>query len=120
MRFARQHSVPSSAHIRRQTKMTSSSVTSSGHQFPSLIVKDNGYVHQGDVYHQNIILENRKPEAEHKSFGLCLGDAPTISPDAFKGREDELGVLHSYLLPSDRSGFGRVVSIVGMGGLGRT
>lgn len=72
------------------------------------------------MYHQNIILENRRPEVENKSFGLCLGDAPTISPDAFKGREDELQALHIYLLPTYRSGPMRVVSIVGTGGLGKT
>lgn len=98
----------------------SSSLTTYGHQYSSVVVQDNAYVHQGDVYHQNIVLEHRKAEVELKSFGLCLGNAPAISSDAFKGREDDLEALWNCLLPTDRSGPGRLVSIVGTGGLGKT
>lgn len=90
-----------------------------GHHYPSVFVQDHAYLHQGDIYHQNIVLPQHKAEAGIKSFGVCLGDAPQISADAFKGRRDHLESLKNCLLPADRPGRS-IVSIVGVGGVGKT
>lgn len=53
-----------------------------------------------------------------KTFGLCLGEAPQIEQDAFIGRTTELRELQELLNFENQSQ--RIVSIVGMGGLGKT
>jgi N-terminal domain on NACHT_NTPase and P-loop NTPases/NB-ARC domain len=55
-----------------------------------------------------------------KSFGVCLGQAPQIAADAFVGRTDELQNLKEWLSPKSRASQQRIVSIVGMGGMGKT
>lgn len=53
-----------------------------------------------------------------RTFGLCLGQAPQIEQDAFIGRAAELNQLQEWF--SSNGGLQRVVSISGMGGLGKT
>lgn len=53
-----------------------------------------------------------------RTFGLCLGQAPQIEQDAFIGRKAELQQLREWF--SSDPGMQRVVSICGMGGLGKT
>ena len=56
-----------------------------------------------------------------RSLGVCLGRAPQIAPTTFVGRTKELKQLREWLCPkSCLNDLQRVVSIVGMGGLGKT
>jgi K+/H+ antiporter YhaU regulatory subunit KhtT len=73
----------------------------------------------------NLILEELSklsvaPSASSKSYGLCLGQAPQIEPDAFIGRINELQQLQDWLLPTNHPHRQCIVSIVGMGGMGKT
>jgi hypothetical protein len=54
------------------------------------------------------------------SFGICLGQAPQIAPDAFIGRKNELQQLQDWLLPKNHPNRQRIVSIVSMKGIGKT
>lgn len=58
--------------------------------------------------------------ASSRSFGIYLGQAPQISPDAFIGRTTELQQLQDWLSPKTHHNHQRVVSILGMGGMGKT
>jgi N-terminal domain on NACHT_NTPase and P-loop NTPases/NB-ARC domain len=60
------------------------------------------------------------PLVSSQSLGVCLGQAPTIPPDAFIGRTRELQQLQDWLLPASHSHRQHIVSIVGMGGMGKT
>jgi hypothetical protein len=55
-----------------------------------------------------------------KSFGTCLGRAPLIAPNAFKGRTDELRKLRDWLIPATHAHHQSIASAVGMGGIGKT
>jgi hypothetical protein len=57
--------------------------------------------------------------ASAKSFGICLGQAPQIAPDAFIGRTDELQQLQDWLSPKSHPNRQCIVSIVGIGGMGK-
>lgn len=95
------------------------SLGQSGHVYQSVVAGGHARLHLGDVhYHnvQNYLDQGQTP----KSFGLCLGEAPQIEPDAFKGRQHELIQLRKWLTPGDGSPALRIVSIVGMGGIGKT
>ena len=60
------------------------------------------------------------PSASPKTLGVCLGRAPQISADAFIGRANELQQLYDWLPSKDHPDRQRIVSIVGMGGMGKT
>jgi N-terminal domain on NACHT_NTPase and P-loop NTPases/NB-ARC domain len=60
------------------------------------------------------------PLVSSQSLGVCLGQAPTIPPDAFIGRTRELQQLQDWLLPASHPHRQYIVSIVGMGGMGKT
>jgi hypothetical protein len=54
------------------------------------------------------------------SFGLNIGSAPQIHDGAFIGRRSELKHLQDWLSPQSTTPTQKIVSIIGMGGLGRT
>jgi hypothetical protein len=54
------------------------------------------------------------------SFGVSLGQAPQIAPDDFIGRAHELQQLQDWLSPKSHPNCQLIVSIVGMGGMGKT
>lgn len=62
----------------------------------------------------------KSPPASSRSFGVCLSQAPQIAPDAFIGRTIELQQLQDWLSPKTSANRQRIVSIVGMGGMGKT
>jgi NB-ARC domain len=62
----------------------------------------------------------KSPPASSRSFGVCLSQAPRIAPDAFIGRTIELQQLQDWLSPKTNVNRQRIVSIVGMGGMGKT
>ena len=55
-----------------------------------------------------------------KSFGVCLARAPQVVADAFIGRTKELQQLRDLLSPKSQPNSQRIISIVGMGGMGKT
>ncbi|KAL8784584.1 MAG: hypothetical protein Q9195_008985 [Heterodermia aff. obscurata] len=61
-----------------------------------------------------------KPPTSFISFGVCLGQAPQVPADAFIGREKELQQLRDWLSPKGKPNGQRIVSIFGLGGLGKT
>lgn len=93
---------------------------SSGHVYSSVVASDRAQIHLGDVHYHNVQHNHSQREQSPFSFGLCLGDAPQIEPDAFQGRQHELQQLRSWLTSRDGGPTLRVVSIVGMGGIGKT
>ncbi|KAL9638658.1 MAG: hypothetical protein Q9164_001417 [Protoblastenia rupestris] len=60
------------------------------------------------------------PVASSKSYGVCLGRAPQVAPDAFVGRTKELQQLRDWLSPKSQPDSQRIVNIVGIGGMGKT
>jgi len=78
------------------------------------------HVESGDRILQELLKLSIAPLASSKSLGVCLGQAPQIEPDAFVGRRDELQQLRDWLLPINHPSHRCIVSIVGMGGTGKT
>ncbi|KAL8993511.1 MAG: hypothetical protein Q9188_007312 [Gyalolechia gomerana] len=60
------------------------------------------------------------PVASSNSYGVCLGRAPQVAADAFIGRTSELQQLRDWLSPKSQPGGQRIISIAGMGGMGKT
>ena len=78
------------------------------------------HVDTGDQILQEISKLNVTPVTSSYSYGVCLGLAPQVAADAFVGRTSELQQLHNWLSPKSQSTGQRIVSIVGMGGMGKT
>lgn len=78
------------------------------------------HVDTGDRILEELSKLSLAPPASSKSFGVCLGQAPQIEPDAFIGRTTELQQLQDWLLPTNHPRRQYIVSIVGMGGMGKT
>jgi hypothetical protein len=78
------------------------------------------HVDTGDLILEGLSKLSVAPPASSKSFGLCLGQAPQIEPDAFIGRTNELQQLQDWLLPTNHPHRQCIVSVVGMGGMGKT
>ena len=78
------------------------------------------HVDTGDRILEELSKLSMASPASAESFGVCLGQAPQIAPDAFIGRTDELQQLQDWLLPKRHPNQQRIVSIVGMGGIGKT
>ena len=78
------------------------------------------HVDTGDRILKNLSKLSVAPSASSKSFGVCLGRAPQIAADTFIGRAKELRQLRDWLSPKNQPNRQRTVSIVGMGGMGKT
>ena len=78
------------------------------------------HVDTGDRILEELSKLSITPLASSKSFGVCLGQAPQIAADAFVGRTNELQQLHDWLSPKHQPDRQRTISIVGMGGMGKT
>jgi len=78
------------------------------------------HVDTGDRILEELSRMSVAPPASSKLFGVCLGRAPQIAADAFKGRTNELQQLHDWLSPKSHPDRQCIMSIVGMGGMGKT
>ena len=78
------------------------------------------HVDTGDRILEGVSKLSVKPPTSFTSFGVCLGQAPQVPADAFIGREKELQQLRDWLSPKSQPNGQRIVSIVGLGGLGKT
>ena len=78
------------------------------------------HVDTGDRILEELSRTSVAPPASSKSFGVCLGRAPQIAADAFIGRTNELQQLDDWLSPKSHPDRQRIMSIVGMGGMGKT
>ena len=78
------------------------------------------HVDTGDRILEEISKLSVTSPASSKSLGVCLGQAPQIAADAFIGRTKELQQLQDWLSPKSQPNRQRIVSIVGIGGVGKT
>lgn len=85
-----------------------------------ILYQTTRHVDTGDRILEELSKLSVAPSASWKSFGVCLGQAPQIAPDAFIGRTNELQQLQDWLSPKSHPSGQRIVSIVGMGGIGKT
>jgi anion-transporting ArsA/GET3 family ATPase len=78
------------------------------------------HVDTGDRILEELSKLSVAPPASPKSFGVYLGQAPQIAPEAFIGRTNELQQLRDWLSPKSHLNRQRIVSLMGMGGMGKT
>ena len=78
------------------------------------------HVDTGDRILEELLKRSVAPPASSKSFGVCLGQVPQIAADTFIGRIKELQQLRDWLSPNSQPDRQRTVSIMGMGGMGKT
>lgn len=109
-------------HFKQDLDFSHPSLPSHGQQRLQVIVKDNARAILGDVHYHGSSPQFSQDIDRLKSFGfgLCLGHVPYIEPDAFKGRATELEQLQNWLLPAKDPQQQCIVSITGLGGMGKT
>ena len=92
------------------------------HQGIDVVVlhQTTSHVDTGDRILRELSQLNLKNPPVQETFGLCLGRSPQIEPDTFIGRKAELQQLHEWLSHEGKLKAQNVVSVVGMGGLGKT
>ena len=78
------------------------------------------HVDTGDRILDGLSKLSVTPSTMFKSFGVCLGRAPQVAADDFIGRTKELQQLCDWLSPKSQPNRQRIVSIFGLGGLGKT
>ena len=78
------------------------------------------HVDTGDRILEELSKLTLTPPAAPQSFGVYLGQAPQIEPDAFIGRTAELRQLRDILIPTQHPHRQRIISVSGMGGVGKT
>ena len=78
------------------------------------------HVDTGDRILEELSKLSVASPASSKSLGVCLGQAPQIAADAFIGRTKELQQLQDWLSPRSQPHRQRIISIVGIGGVGKT
>ena len=78
------------------------------------------HVDTGDRILERLSKLSVTPLTSSKSFGVCLDRAPQVVADAFIGRTKELQQLRDWLSPKSQPNRQPIVSIVDMGGMGKT
>ena len=77
-------------------------------------------VDTGDRILEELLKLSLPPRVVPQSVGIHLGQAPQIDPDAFIGRTAELQQLRDILFPTQHPHRQCIISISGMGGVGKT
>ena len=78
------------------------------------------HVDTGDRILEELSKLSATPVAPSNSYGVCLGRAPQVAADAFIGRTSELQQLRDWLSSKSQPDGQRIISIAGMGGMGKT
>ena len=84
-----------------------------------LLCQTTQHIDTGDRVLEELSKLSVAPPVSAKSLGLYLGQASQIAPDAFIGRINELQQLQDWPSPKIYPNRQRIVSIVGMGGMGK-
>ncbi|KAL9035486.1 MAG: hypothetical protein Q9214_006559, partial [Letrouitia sp. 1 TL-2023] len=85
-----------------------------------ILYQTTRHVDTGDRILEELSKLSVTPVASLKSYGVCLGRAPQVADDIFIGRTSELQQLRDWLSPKSQPDSQRIISIAGMGGMGKT